>query len=263
MRYLSLISLAILLQIAAVSADVVHLQVITDQDKYLVGQTVHWTVYVWAEPGINRGIAYINFDLEDDTYETLNPVLKSGADFVDTQFGTPERFIDLKTGTWDPNTLHDIIAYQSPIYRKLDVGNIGDPNVFCKGSYTATVVGAHELKILDTRVDYWLEGSLKAIGFETIDPNSATFEVVSGPTICGDPGTVYLPADLDQNCYVNLLDFSILGKHWARDDCVDPTWCEGADISKDYFVDLFDVYLFSTQWLYCTDPVNAICDFYW
>ncbi len=263
MRYFSLISLAILLQIVAAPADVVHLQVITDQDTYLVGQTVQWKVYVWVEPGINRGIAYINFDLKDDTYEVLGPALKSGSDFVDTEFGAPQKFIDLKAGTWDPNTLHDIIAYQLPTYRKLDVGNIGDPNVFCKGSYTATVLGSHTLSILDARVDYWIAGSLQAIRFETIDPNNTAFEVISEPSICGDPGTVYLKADLNRNCYVNLLDFNILAKHWTRDDCVDPTWCEGADISEDHFVDLFDVYLFTTQWLYCTDPANAICDPYW
>ena len=263
MRYLSFIFLVVLLQINIAPADVVHLKVETDQDMYLVGQTVHWTVYAWAEPGINRGIAYINFDLKDNAAETLNPALKSGDDFVDTEFGTPEKFIDREAGTWDIDTLHDIIAYQFPTNRKLDVGNSGDPNVFCKGSYTATVLGAHTLSILDYRVDYWIEESLQVISFETIDPINAVFEVIPEPAICGDPGTIYLKADLDLNCDVNLSDFNILAKHWIRDDCVDPTWCEGADISQDHFVNLSDLCLFASQWLYCTDPANALCDPYW
>jgi hypothetical protein len=49
------------------------------------------------------------------------------------------------------------------------------------------------------------------------------------PSKCGDPGTVYLPQDLNQDCYVNLEDFAI----------------------------------FANYWLQCTDPNNTDCDIYW
>ncbi len=49
------------------------------------------------------------------------------------------------------------------------------------------------------------------------------------PQTCGDPGTRYMLADLDRNCYVNWGDFSV----------------------------------FASQWLYCTDPANPGCDSYW
>ena len=46
------------------------------------------------------------------------------------------------------------------------------------------------------------------------------------PQYCGDEGTVYLPMDFDQNCYVNLLDFVE----------------------------------FAALWLHCNDPLDAYCD---
>jgi len=50
-----------------------------------------------------------------------------------------------------------------------------------------------------------------------------------GPSACGEPGTEYLDADLNGDCYVNWGDFSE----------------------------------FAGQWLQCTDPANSECDQYW
>jgi len=49
------------------------------------------------------------------------------------------------------------------------------------------------------------------------------------PQACGDPGTRYMVADLDQNCMVDWGDFSI----------------------------------FAAYWLHCTDPADLSCDNYW
>lgn len=48
---------------------------------------------------------------------------------------------------------------------------------------------------------------------------------------CGDPGTMYFELDLNQDCYVNLVD-----------------------LAKSKIV---------TQWFWCTDPANPACDSYW
>jgi len=53
--------------------------------------------------------------------------------------------------------------------------------------------------------------------------------IYQGQTACGDSGTVYLRADLNENCYVELGDFLEL----------------------------------SSQWLWCTDIGKANCDTYW
>lgn len=265
MKYFNLISLAILLPLSVASAEVIHLKVETDQDAYAVGQTVHWTIYAWAEAGTNRGISLITLDLNDSANEALNPALMAGGDFQDTEFGAPQKFVLTQSGTpaASPPRLQSILTMQMPADRLLDVGNDGTPHVLCKGSYTATVVGSHTLNILDPNANYWPNAIDNADDFETIDITNAAFEVILEPAVCGDPGTVYLAADLNQNCYINLIDYHILASQFARDDCVAPAWCSRADINQDGLVDLIDLWRFSNQWLFCTDPANALCDPYW
>ncbi len=38
--------------------------------------------------------------------------------------------------------------------------------------------------------------------------------------VCGDPGTVYLPGDLNEDCYVDFKDLAIFASHWLT--CTDP-----------------------------------------
>jgi hypothetical protein len=49
------------------------------------------------------------------------------------------------------------------------------------------------------------------------------------PTQCGDPMTIYLPSDFNQDCYVTFVDFAE----------------------------------FASRWLNCNDPRNSLCDVYY
>jgi hypothetical protein len=42
----------------------------------------------------------------------------------------------------------------------------------------------------------------------------------SGELLCGQAGTVYLLGDLNKDCYVNILDFSVFAADWLK--CTDP-----------------------------------------
>ena len=86
-----------------------------------------------------------------------------------------------------------------------------------------------------------------------------------GPQVCGDPGTVYLDADLasPQDCYVDNADFNILTSLWLNNACTSPGWCNGADLDQSGSINLLDFQLFAQQWLWCTDPGNPLCDIYW
>lgn len=53
--------------------------------------------------------------------------------------------------------------------------------------------------------------------------------IAPDPNNCGDPGTVYLPEDLNQDCYIDFRDFAY----------------------------------FAGRWLQCTEPNNPNCDPYW
>ncbi|MCP4713076.1 MAG: hypothetical protein GY869_30980 [Planctomycetes bacterium] len=270
MRYFYLIFAALLLTISVASADTIYLEVQTDQDTYALGQTVNWTIYAWTgPPGNNRGISLITFNLDDSANEALSPALTNGSDFADTEFGTPKKFTITRAGTPSPTQprLLSILTLQSAADRMLDIGNDGNPHVLCKGSYTATVLGSHTLRIRiqdsETNAQYWTDASGGSVGFEDDDITNATFEVTAEPIVCGDPGTVYLLADLDRNCFVDIFDYNVLGTNWGRTDCVGTSWCQRADIDMSGEVNMVDLQLFCSQWLYCTDPANSICDAYW
>jgi hypothetical protein len=60
-------------------------------------------------------------------------------------------------------------------------------------------------------------------------PNPGEYIPPEEPSACGDPGTVFLPQDLNYDCYVDFYDFA----------------------------------LFTLRWLECSDPNNPDCDIYW
>ena len=68
-------------------------------------------------------------------------------------------------------------------------------------------------------------------------------------------------SDLSGNCYVDYDDFEIIINHWLDSDCDWPNdYCEGADFEpRDSEVDLFDLSMFSSQWLLCNDPNDPNC----
>lgn len=71
--------------------------------------------------------------------------------------------------------------------------------------------------------------SLDGAGFAGIDFARLTYNEITGPQYCGDDGTVYLSADINQDCYVEWADFG----------------------------------QFASQWQQCTDPANTTCNQYW
>jgi hypothetical protein len=56
--------------------------------------------------------------------------------------------------------------------------------------------------------------------------------------------------DMDQDCDVDLPDFSRWAAHWKDDDCdISNEWCNGADLNGDSIVDFNDLRDFAAQWL--------------
>ena len=51
-------------------------------------------------------------------------------------------------------------------------------------------------------------------------PYSIHVYKLTAPSICGDIGTVYLDADLNKDCYVDIMDLKVLAEQWLR--CSDP-----------------------------------------
>ncbi len=63
-----------------------------------------------------------------------------------------------------------------------------------------------------------------------------------------------LQGDMDTDGDLDLFDYAVLSAYWLRTDCVDPNWCEGADLNQDTKVDLIDLGIFLGNWK--VDPIN-------
>ena len=61
----------------------------------------------------------------------------------------------------------------------------------------------------------------KPIAFTGLLPYPPAEDYVADiPTACGESGTEYLPADVNQDCYVNLADFAMMAQQWLL--CTNP-----------------------------------------
>jgi hypothetical protein len=56
--------------------------------------------------------------------------------------------------------------------------------------------------------------------------------------------------DQDPNHNVNFTDFAVFSSQWSAIDCVEPNFCEGADLNQDSVVDYNDLSLFVSYWLW-------------
>ena len=270
MRLSGAIKIMILVMACApwVHGATLHLEVEVDKACYFPGETVNWTLYAWADPGDNDGVALLSVNLDDDAGEPLGAPAQAGGEFTDTEYGISENFVIAGAGGTLAATsprLRDVNVLQFPNNRMINIGNDGVRHVYCKGSYTVSIMGTHALTATLNAANYWPDAISNALEFENSDTTPAAFDVVPEPIVCGNPGTVYLAADIAQppDCYVNLKDYAVVHGRWLDNTCVATGWCDGADQDQSGDVGLPDLQLWVTEWLWCTDPANASCDIYW
>jgi hypothetical protein len=59
--------------------------------------------------------------------------------------------------------------------------------------------------------------------------------------------------DFNNDKIVDFQDFNMLLSYWMETDCVDPYWCQGADIDRSGIVNIQDLVAFCEFWLERTD----------
>lgn len=189
MRKLILCTAVILAAACVASAATISLKVTTDKSSYTVGDTVQWTIYAWASQGDNSGVALLGVDLTESTADTLNAALTSGAgifkSLTDGIYNAGNGFLLGSNGTPSGNQLVDINAYQpdpNSLVPSIGNGGAGYPDlVFGEGSYTANVVGPHQLSA-SLRSGNFIPvtgGALEAFSTGTNTP--AVFDVIPEP----------------------------------------------------------------------------------
>jgi hypothetical protein len=60
---------------------------------------------------------------------------------------------------------------------------------------------------------------------------------------------LYMREDLNRNCRIDLLDFSIFSGHWLETSCLGQSSCDGADFDESTIVDIADLWSFVLKWL--------------
>jgi hypothetical protein len=65
--------------------------------------------------------------------------------------------------------------------------------------------------------------------------------------------TITQTADCDGDCDVDLADFSVFGFYWQQNDCNEPSWCDGADLTENGNVDMADLTELCNYWLWGTE----------
>ena len=111
---------------------------------------------------------------------------------------------------------------------------------------------------LDATAGDWFIIDYKAIGMG--DPNVGFYDYSIN---WNDPVSVmtfhHVPTrDFNMDEIVDLSDYGTLACHWLDENCSEPNWCGGTDISRDGWVDMVDLALFEKYWLWGVPPVEEL-----
>lgn len=68
-------------------------------------------------------------------------------------------------------------------------------------------------------------------------------------TLSTDSFLIEQIADLDEDCDVDLTDYTDFAAQWLQSGCVEPDWCGGADLTGNGSVDVIDIQIFADNWL--------------
>ena len=91
---------------------------------------------------------------------------------------------------------------------------------------------------------------------------SSEANVVPAYQTCADvfDGGDRLDSDLDSDCYVDLQDLMVFASNWLFTDCITPDNCQNADFAPtDGVVDFLDFADLAQQWLLCNNPQDVGC----
>ena len=129
------------------------------------------------------------------------------------------------------------------------LNKIDEPNIYCWASDYMNIDNPG-----DQTPHPIIESGLKLCGvsgiFEQYTKLSDGWDYYQLLTTCKDS---FVKADLDGDCDFDLADFSVLALYWWQDGCVEPDWCEGADLTKNGNVDMIDLAELCSYWLWGTE----------
>ena len=186
---LGVVGVLLVASVAAAQVPQLHLTVETDKALYLLGETVTYTVYAWTDPAGNSGVSLLSIGVEDDqvetlglpTTETLEPIpgfFLTG--LAPSEYGLANAFTMESGGVIDGDgeVVDVTVRLSSTGTLKTDVGNGGQPVVFCQGSYVPQTLGVHTMQASMNAGNYWQTPTGPAMPFDAGVNTAGVYEVV-------------------------------------------------------------------------------------
>jgi hypothetical protein len=171
-------------------------------------------------------LSFIKFDVNDLPRPVTNAVLKLYSQTQDGQVDAKE--------VADSNWTEDSITWDTmPLIGDVIDSGIGEPNSWFQIDLSSYVTGNGTYTIaLETPVN-----ALGKLSSSEADANSPILEITLS---ANDP-------DINGDGNINFEDFDFINRYWLT-PCLDPNWCEGADLNISGLVDFEDVKTFTQSW---------------
>jgi hypothetical protein len=171
-------------------------------------------------------ISFLKFEVNDLPRPVTNAALKL---YSQTQDGR----VDAKEVT-DSNWAENSITWDTmPPVGDVINSSIAEPNSWFQIDVTSYITGNGTFSLaLETPVNV-----LGKISSSETDTNSPILEITLA---ANDP-------DINSDGDINFEDFEYINRYWMT-PCLDPNWCEGADLNKSGLVDFLDVKTFTQSW---------------
>ena len=247
---------------------------------YLFGGTENRTRVDAYDPATDSWVMVTNMPKSLDksavvVYQDKAYVI-AGYDHSIGDFNNTVLVYDFITGVWD-SSYAQIPSGMVRAFSSGSVTPVVDGRVYLTGGFTlgaSGLVSSNKVTVFDLLSKEWF--SLEEL--PEARANHCTvlcgemlyvlggFEIDEAINRCKDTVFVYnlnsLP-DFDDDSDVDLRDFADFASKWLRSDCVEPDWCDGADIDMSGDVGVSDLIVVVDKWLDGTELSIDLSGEYW
>lgn len=178
----------------------------------------------------------VNYDpIEETCYVTDHSAEKYEAMYIQVRVVTVE---DVNVGSHLDN---------------YSLNKVDDPNIYCWASDYMNIDNPDD-ETPHPIVESGLEFCSVSGIFEQYTKLSDGWDYYQLLTTELDDFVTMQKSDIDGDCRVDFVDYGLFANHWLTEEqCTEPDWCGGADLTENGDVDMADMAEFCNYWLWGTE----------